>query len=114
MEISMLLEKPSNLEDKVISLKLVSGEEILAKCVKNDFDKRTKTISIKQPLILVVDSPRQKTNGQTHVSFEPWILSLSPAEVISLKTDHIVYLAEAGENAVIQYCKATEKRTNAI
>lgn len=109
----MLIEKDPDLEDKIIALKMISGEEILAKCVQYSDDKKLKIIKIKQPVVLVIDSPRQKTNGQTHVSFEPWMLSLSPNEIISLRSDHIVYIAEAGEQAMANYRRATEPRTNA-
>lgn len=105
----MLIEKESNLQDKVVTMKLVSGEEILARCIEHD----KKNIKIKQPIVLVVDSPRQKgTNGQTRVTFEPWMLSLGPSQPITLRNDHIVYMAEAGENANREYLKVTDPSAN--
>ncbi len=107
----MLVDKVSSLENKVVAIKLISGEEIVAKCLEFDPDKKIKVVKIKQPVVLFVDSPRQTTNGSTKVHLEPWMLSIPPSTVISLRYDHIVYIAEAAENAGREYARLLDQAT---
>jgi hypothetical protein len=107
----MLVEKETNFENKIIAVKLISGDELLARCVLDDHNKKTKLLKVKQPLSLSVGNPRTNEQGMTRVMFTPWMLSLGPDAVITLKTDHILFLSEAGQNASQQYENAVSTRT---
>jgi hypothetical protein len=107
----MLVEKEISYEDKVVAVKLISGEELLARCVQDDHSKKTKVVRVKQPLCLSVGNPRVNEQGMTRVMFTPWMLSLGPDAMITIKSEHILSLAEASDNARQQYENAVLART---
>ena len=105
----MLVEKEVNFEGKIVAVKMISGDELLARCVQDEHSKKSKILKVKQPLSLTIGNPRQTEDGVTRVTFTPWMLSLGPEEIITIKSDHVLFLAEAGENAIMKYEKAISR-----
>jgi hypothetical protein len=100
----MLVEKDKSFEGKIVSVKLVNSEEILAFCVKDDHTSKARQVVLRQPVKLMASEPPQTSaDGLTKVAFYPWIFGVGPDEDLVIKNDHILVLAEAGENAARQY-----------
>ncbi len=97
----MLVEKPKKTDTSIISIKFVSGEEIIAEKISDD----KYGISIKHPLTLVMTMPLDG-GDQGQVAFAPWILGIDANEIIKLKADHIQVTGTAREDAAHQYREA--------
>lgn len=102
----MLAVKKNDLSGKVVSIKLISSEEILATCLES-----SPTLRIQYPLSLVVGASSQ--GSQAHVSFTPWMISVSYDQTILLQDSQIFFVCEAGEHAASQYKEAIKSKTDA-
>lgn len=95
----MLVEKkPENTE--VIAIKLVTGEEIIARKLSDDDNH----IMVGSPLAMVMaDNPDNPQ--QTRVMFTPWMVAAGK-EIVSIKNIHVVAVSSARVDAAEQYEQA--------
>ena len=89
----MLLEKPMASGD-VVSLKLINGDEIIARLESDD----TNSISITKPLAI--------TASPQGLGMIPWIF-LGSKETITLKKDHVFAMVPSKKEAADQYMQGT-------
>jgi hypothetical protein len=89
----MLLQKPIT-DGTVVSLKLVNGDEIIARYEGED----DKTIKINRPLALTV--------GQQGLGMIPWIF-LGETETFTLKREHVFVMVPSKKDASDQYMQGT-------
>jgi hypothetical protein len=97
----MLKIKEESFVDKIVAIKFVSGEEIIAECV--DYEQ-SNTVIIKRPLSLVMVT--NKENSRAQVNFAPWILSINDDQIVKLHVEKIMFIAEAKKDAARQYMDA--------
>ena len=89
----MLLSKPIT-EGTVVSLKLVNGDEIIARYEGED----EKTIKVNRPLAL--------TMGANGLGMIPWLF-LGDTESFSLKREHVFVMVPSKKDAGDQYMQGT-------
>jgi len=89
----MLIEKPIANGD-VVSLKLVNGDEIIAR-FEDDTDS---TIKITKPLAITV--------GPQGLGMMPWIF-LGEKDTITLKKEHVFVMIPSKKDAANQYMQGT-------
>ena len=95
----MLKEKKSE-NSVVIAIKLVTGEEVIARKLSDD----DQHIIVSRPLAMVMaENPDNPT--QTRVMFTPWMVSAGK-EVVTIKNVHVVAVSPAREDAADQYEQA--------
>jgi len=91
----MLKEKKSPF--KVVAVKLVTGEEIIAKFIELE----NGTLKVETPLAMIMaENPDNPT--QTRVMFTPWMIA-SANVAIEIREQFVVSLVEAREDAADQY-----------
>ena len=89
----MLLSKPIT-EGSVVSLKLVNGDEIIARYDGEDAD----TIKINRPQAL--------TMGAQRLGMIPWLF-LGNTESYTLKREHVFVMVPSKKEAADQYMQGT-------
>lgn len=89
----MLLEKPMASGD-VVSLKLVNGDEIIARLESDD----DKGITITKPLAI--------TAGPQGLGMIPWVF-LGNKETFTLKREHVFVVVPSKKEAADQYMQGT-------
>jgi hypothetical protein len=89
----MLLQKPIT-DGTVVSLKLVNGDEIIARYEGED----DKTIKINRPLAL--------TMGQQGLGMIPWLF-LGETDTFTLKREHVFVMVPSKKDASDQYMQGT-------
>jgi hypothetical protein len=89
----MLLQKPIT-DGTVVSLKLVNGDEIIARYEGED----DKTIKINKPLAL--------TMGQQGLGMIPWLF-LGETDTFTLKREHVFVMVPSKKDASDQYMQGT-------
>jgi hypothetical protein len=89
----MLLSKPIT-NGSVVSLKLVNGDEIIARYDGEDDN----TIKINRPLAL--------TMGQQGLGMIPWLF-LGDTDSFTLKRDHVFVMVPSKKDAADQYMQGT-------
>ena len=89
----MLLNKPIT-DGSVVSLKLVNGDEIIARYEGED----EKTIKVNRPLAL--------TMGANGLGMIPWLF-LGDTESFSLKREHVFVMVPSKKDAGDQYMQGT-------
>ena len=89
----MLLQKPIT-DGTVVSLKLVTGDEIIARYEGED----DKTIKINRPLAL--------TMGQQGLGMIPWLF-LGETDTFTLKREHVFVMVPSKKDASDQYMQGT-------
>jgi hypothetical protein len=89
----MLLQKPIT-DGTVVSLKLVNGDEIIARYEGED----DKTIKINRPLAL--------TMNQQGLGMIPWLF-LGETDTFSLKREHVFVMVPSKKDASDQYMQGT-------
>jgi hypothetical protein len=95
----MLKEKtPDNTQ--VIAVKLITGEEIIARKLSDDDNH----LIVSRPLAMVM-AENPENPQQTRVMFTPWMVSAGK-EVITIKNAHVVAVSPAREDAAEQYEQA--------
>lgn len=89
----MLLQKPMTTGD-VVSLKLLNGDEIIARLESDDQD----SITINCPLAI--------TAGPQGLGMIPWVF-LSDRDTYTLKKEHVFAMAPSKKEAADQYMQGT-------
>lgn len=89
----MLLQKPIT-SGTVVSLKLVNGDEIIARFEGDD----DKTVKINRPLAL--------TMGAQGLGMIPWLF-LGETETFTLSREHIFVMVPSKKDAADQYMQGT-------
>lgn len=89
----MLIQKPIA-EGDVVSIKLVNGDEIIARLEKDD----SSGITINRPLALTM-------NGGG-LGMMPWIF-LGDRETITLRHEHVFVVVPSKKDAAAQYMQGT-------
>jgi copper(I)-binding protein len=89
----MLLEKPIT-EGDVVSIKLINGDEIIARLEKED----QTSVTINRPLAL--------TMSGGGLGMIPWIF-LGNKETITLKREHYFVMVPSKKDAADQYMQGT-------
>jgi hypothetical protein len=89
----MLLSKPIQ-DGSVVSLKLVNGDEIIARYDGEDAD----TIKINRPLAL--------TMGAQGLGMIPWLF-LGDTDSFTLKREHVFVMVVSKKDAADQYMQGT-------
>lgn len=89
----MLLKKPIT-QGSVVSIKILNGDEIIARYENEDAD----TVTINRPLAL--------TMGQGGLGMIPWVF-LGDAETITLQKSHLFFVIPSKKDAADQYLQGT-------
>jgi hypothetical protein len=89
----MLLEKPMASGD-VVSLKLINGDEIIARLDADDHNG----ITVTKPLAITV--------GPQGLGMMPWIF-LGNKETVTIKREHIFVMVPSKKDAADQYMQGT-------
>ena len=89
----MLLEKPIASGD-VVSLKIINGDEIIARYE----DETSDTIKLTKPLAVTV--------GPQGLGMMPWIF-LGQKDTITIKKDHVFVMIPSKKEAADQYMQGT-------
>jgi hypothetical protein len=89
----MLIEKPLS-EGDVVSIKLINGDEIIARLDKDD----QHGITITKPLAI--------TLGSQGLGMIPWVF-LGAKETMTLKREHVFVIMPAKKDAADQYMQGT-------
>lgn len=91
---NMLIEAPYKTGD-IVSLKLITGEELIARLEKEEADK----IQLSKPFALVP--------GQAGLGMMPWVLSVSPDSKITINMSTVILLHKTEEGISKQYVEQT-------
>jgi hypothetical protein len=89
----MLLKKPIT-QGSVVSIKILNGDEIIARYENEDAD----TVTINRPLAL--------TMGQGGLGMIPWVF-LGDSETITLQKRHLFFVIPSKKDAADQYIQGT-------
>jgi hypothetical protein len=89
----MLLKKPIT-QGSVVSIKILNGDEIIARYENEDAD----TVTINRPLAL--------TMGQGGLGMIPWVF-LGDSETITLQKSHLFFVIPSKKDAADQYIQGT-------
>jgi hypothetical protein len=89
----MLLKKPIT-QGSVVSIKIINGDEIIARYE----DETTDTVTINKPLAL--------TMGQGGLGMIPWVF-LGDAETVTLQKSHVFFVIPSKKDAADQYIQGT-------
>jgi hypothetical protein len=89
----MLLKKPIT-QGSVVSIKIINGDEIIARYENEDAD----TVTINRPLAL--------TMGQGGLGMIPWVF-LGDSETITLQKSHLFFVIPSKKDAADQYLQGT-------
>jgi hypothetical protein len=89
----MLLKKPIT-QGSVVSIKIINGDEIIARYENEDAD----TVTINRPLAL--------TMGQGGLGMIPWVF-LGDSETITLQKRHLFFVIPSKKDAADQYIQGT-------
>lgn len=95
----MLVEKKSE-NTKVVAIKLVTGEEVIARRLSDDDGH----IIVSRPLAMVM-AENPDNPSQTRVMFTPWMVAAGK-DVVTIKNQHIIAVVPAREDAADQYEQA--------
>ena len=90
----MIIETPYK-EGDTISLKLASGEEIVARLEKED----AKTFTVKKPMVLIAQ--------QEGLGLAPFMFSVSPDAKFNLQASSVSCIAKTQEEIAKQYTSQT-------
>lgn len=90
----------NSLVDKIVTLKLITGEEILAAVV----DTNLTEVLVKHPLLMVM-VPDQDNQGM--VAFAPWIIGAPETKRIPILNTAIIAYSEASKEVRTHYLTAT-------
>jgi hypothetical protein len=89
----MLLKKPIT-QGSVVSIKIINGDEIIARYESEDTD----TVTINKPLAL--------TMGQGGLGMIPWVF-LGDADTVTLQKSHLFFVIPSKKDAADQYIQGT-------
>jgi len=89
----MLLQKPM-LPGDVVSIKLINGDEIIARLEKDD------------PSGITIDRPLALTMSGNGLGMIPWIF-LGDKNTVTLKPEHVFVMVPSKKDAADQYVQGT-------
>lgn len=89
----MLLKKPIT-QGSVVSIKLINGDEIIARYE----DETSDTVTVSKPLAL--------TMGAQGLGMIPWVF-LGDAETVTLQKSHVFFVVPSKKDAADQYMQGT-------
>lgn len=89
----MLLKKPIT-AGSVVSIKIINGDEIIARYESEDAD----TVTINKPLAL--------TMGAQGLGMIPWVF-LGDADTVTLQKSHLFFVIPSKKDAADQYMQGT-------
>jgi len=89
----MLLKKPIT-AGSVVSIKIINGDEIIARYESEDTD----TVTINKPLAL--------TMGAQGLGMIPWVF-LGDADTVTLQKSHLFFVIPSKKDAADQYMQGT-------
>jgi hypothetical protein len=89
----MLMKKPIT-AGSVVSIKIINGDEIIARYESEDTD----TVTINKPLAL--------TMGAQGLGMIPWVF-LGDAETVTLQKSHVFFVIPSKKDAADQYMQGT-------
>lgn len=81
--------------DEILSIKLVSGEEIIGRVRENTSDH----ITLEKPILMAI--------SERGLGFSPVCISIDDASEFKFKQAHILFSAPTRKELVDQYIKAT-------
>lgn len=87
----MLLEKSSITENDIITIKLVSGEEVIGKYIKDEGDH----ITLEKPLMLAM--------SQKGIGMAPVLMTVNPDTRLKFNKQAIIITAHSDEEIASQY-----------
>jgi hypothetical protein len=90
-------------ETDVQTIKLTTGEEIIAKVARTSAD----WLDVVRPLTLVL-AEVPGNPAQTQVMFTPWMLGVAENQEISIDRSHVIATGAARDDARTQYLAATK------
>lgn len=90
----MLIQVPYK-EGDVVSIKLSSGEEMVAKLEK----ETTNSITVTKPLMLVA--------GEQGMGLAPYMFTVNPDAKIDLRLNNVITIVKTEENASKMYTQQT-------
>lgn len=90
----------SNNSNKVLFLKMVSGEEIISYCTKETVDE----FVLNKPLLVILSRGDQEDQG--YVSFVPWIICADTDSELTIKKSLVITSHSAKTEASSQYINA--------
>ena len=90
----MLIQKPIA-ENDIVTLKLITGEEVLAGYISNDADHYT----VKKPATIA-------NNGQGGMGIIPWMMT-SKAETVKITSTTVIAMAPTDDDIAKAYTEAT-------
>ena len=91
----MLLEKSSFTENDTVTIKLVSGEEVIGKFVNDD----DKVITLEKPLMLAM--------SQKGIGMAPVLMTVNPDTKLKFNKQAIVVMAHSDDEIAKQYTYQT-------
>jgi hypothetical protein len=89
----MLMKKPIT-AGSVVSIKIINGDEIIARYESEDTD----TVTINKPLAL--------TMGAQGLGMIPWVF-LGDADTVTLQKSHVFFVIPSKKDAADQYMQGT-------
>jgi hypothetical protein len=89
-------------ETDIQTLKLSTGEEIIARVARTSAD----WVDVVRPLALVL-AEMPGNPAQTQVMFTPWMLGVEETQEISIDRSHVIATGPARKDAAEQYAAAT-------
>lgn len=90
-------------EADVQTIKLTTGEEIIAKVARTSAD----WMDVVRPLTLIL-AEVPGNPAQTQVMFTPWMLGVAAEQEISIDRNHVIATGPARDDARTQYLAATK------
>lgn len=91
----------TRLEGCIVAIKLISGEEIIARVVV----EQPSFLSLSHPLSFIMH-PNPTAPNQAVVSFAPWMIGIHDTQIVTILMDKIIFAAEARGDASDQYRQA--------
>lgn len=103
----MLIQKRTLDANDIVTMKISTGEEIIAKIKEID----DTTVTVLKPFTLILTAGH---GGQGSVAFAPFMLGADDQASIVLDRKNIVLMVKANSSAAGQYIKATTGLETAI
>lgn len=104
----MLQTLNTSLKGRIITVKLINGDEIIARLV----DLAPTSITITNPLSLVMVASEEDAQGI--VAFSPWVLATKEDQKIELEMTKLFFYSVARDDAASQYAAAIGEPINLV
>lgn len=93
----MLTAKPIDYTNRIVSAKLITGEELIARVV----EQKEHSLVFRRPLTMVMMAAEDDNQGS--VAFAPWMLGLPDDARVELPRERIIWVGESRKDAAEQY-----------